>query len=72
MAKTTIDLDDDLLDQARAVLGTRTVEETVNGALGEIVARPTQAQLIVAEIERGHSGFYRRLLDDGVAAVLER
>lgn len=34
---TTIDLDTDLVGQARAVLGTRTTTETVHMALAEVV-----------------------------------
>ncbi len=36
--KTLIDIDDDLLAQARAVLGTRTKKDTVHRALVEAVA----------------------------------
>jgi Arc/MetJ family transcription regulator len=72
MTKTMVDLDDDALRLAQAVLGTPTKKETINRALGEVVARAHQAQAVAAEIERGRSGFYRRLLDDEVAAVLER
>ncbi len=36
--KTLIDIDDDLLAQARAVLGTRTKKDTVNQALAAAVA----------------------------------
>jgi Arc/MetJ family transcription regulator len=72
MAKTMIDLDDDALRLAQAVLGTRTKKDTINRALGEVVARAHQAEAVTAEIERGRSGFYRRLLDDDLTAVLER
>jgi Arc/MetJ family transcription regulator len=34
---TTIDLDTDLVGEARAVLGTRTTSETVHAALAEVV-----------------------------------
>ncbi len=37
MAKTLIDLDDELLAQARQILGTDTKKATINGALREIV-----------------------------------
>src|SRR5439155_17186075 len=33
MTKRLVDIDDDVLDAARAALGTRTLKETVNGAL---------------------------------------
>jgi Arc/MetJ family transcription regulator len=72
MTKTMVDLDDDALREAQAVLGTSTKKETINRALGEVVARAHQAQAVAAQIERGRSGFYRRLLDDDLSAVLER
>ena len=36
---TTIDLDRDLVGEARAVLGTRTTTETVHAALADVVHR---------------------------------
>ena len=39
MTKTVIDVDDELLDQARRILDTDTKKATVNGALREIVRR---------------------------------
>ncbi len=39
MAKTLIDIDDELLAQARQILGTGTKKETVNTALREVVRR---------------------------------
>lgn len=38
MAKTLIDLDEALLAEAMAVLGTRTKKDTVHRALAEVVA----------------------------------
>lgn len=46
--KTTVDIDDDALAAAAAVLGTSTKVDTVNGALAEIAARPRR----VAALER--------------------
>ena len=37
MAKTLIDIDDDLLEAVREVLGTTTKKETVNTALREVL-----------------------------------
>ncbi|MDQ3680679.1 MAG: type II toxin-antitoxin system VapB family antitoxin [Actinomycetota bacterium] len=37
MTNRLIDLDDTLLEQARGVLRTRTMKDTVNQALGEVV-----------------------------------
>jgi Arc/MetJ family transcription regulator len=39
MARTLIDIDDDALEAAKRVLGTRTKVETVNRALAEVAAR---------------------------------
>ena len=49
MTKRLIDVDDDLLDRARSILGTATMKDTVNAALACAVA------------ERGES--VRRALD---------
>jgi Arc/MetJ family transcription regulator len=70
MTKTMVDLDDEALQQAQLVLGTATKKETINRALSEVVARARRADAVQAEIERGRSGFYRRLLEDDVADVL--
>jgi Arc/MetJ family transcription regulator len=40
MARTVIDVDDESLRAAAAVLGTKTKVETVNRALAEVAARP--------------------------------
>jgi Arc/MetJ family transcription regulator len=37
MRRTTIEVDDELLDQARRVLGTRGLRDTVHVALAEVV-----------------------------------
>jgi Arc/MetJ family transcription regulator len=67
MAKTLIDVDDELLDEATTALGTSTKKDTVNEALRKVVndsrARRAQAlenlQRIAAE-----GGFNFDLLDD--------
>ena len=38
MTKRLVDIDDELLELASAVLGASTMKETVNRALGEVVA----------------------------------
>ena len=65
-------LDEDALYLAQAVLGTATKKDTINQALAAVVASARRAEAVAAEIERGHSGFYRRLLDADVAGLLER
>ncbi len=72
MAKTMVDLDEEALREAQTVLGTATKKDTINRALGEVVAAARRAEAVAAEIERGHSGFYRRLLDPEVADTLTR
>lgn len=46
MSRTVIDLDDELLAEAGALLGTRTKKDTVNGALAELVRRRRRDDLI--------------------------
>lgn len=45
MHKTALRLDDDLLDQAREVLGTSSATETIHAALTEVVARRGRERL---------------------------
>lgn len=37
MRKTSVDVDDHLLDQVRDVLGTSSIKETIDGALREVM-----------------------------------
>lgn len=46
MAKTLIDIEQKLLDEAAAALGTRTKKDTVARALGEVVKRARREALI--------------------------
>lgn len=72
MGKTMVDPDDDALRATKVVLGTLTKKDTINQALEAVVATARRADAVAAEIERGHAGFYRRLLDDDVADLLRR
>ena len=45
MHKTALRIDEDLLAQARAALGTKTATETIHTALQEVVARQGRARL---------------------------
>jgi hypothetical protein len=47
MARTTIDVDTDALEAARATLGTRSASDTVNAALREAVRRAELADFDV-------------------------
>jgi Arc/MetJ family transcription regulator len=46
MTRTLIDADDELLERARAVLGTRTKKDTVNAALAQVVALAARRQFL--------------------------
>lgn len=72
MAKTMVDLDERALREAQVVLGTATKKDTINRALGEVVASARRAEAVAAEIERGRSGFYRRLLSPDVVDTSTR
>lgn len=63
MAKTLIDVDDELLDLAQAALGARTKKETVNRALAAAVASVARQR----EVERLDDGVYAGLGDPAVA-----
>ena len=64
MMRTTVDIDDEALAGAAAVLGTSTKVDTVNRALAEIAARPRRA----AALER-----LRTTTDDlGDAETMQR
>ena len=64
MTKRLVDVDDDLLERARELLGAATMKETVNAALGEVVA----AELRRRHLRRLVSGEGLDLADDEVMA----
>jgi Arc/MetJ family transcription regulator len=47
MTKRLVDMDDDLLERARSLLGASTMKETVNRALEELVAADLRRCLVV-------------------------
>ncbi|MFM8772380.1 MAG: type II toxin-antitoxin system VapB family antitoxin [Actinomycetota bacterium] len=53
MAKTLIDIDDDLLKAARDILGTSTKKDTVTTALREVVAARARSEAVLKLIEWG-------------------
>lgn len=53
MAKTLIDIDDDLLEAAREVLGTSTKKDTVNAALLEVLAGQERRKAAAALLDWG-------------------
>ena len=48
MSKTSVDIDDDLLEQARGLLGTSSIKETIHSALREIVRAEARRQEVAA------------------------
>lgn len=44
MTKRLVDIDDDLLDRAREILGADTIKKTVNSALDELVRMDLRRQ----------------------------
>lgn len=46
MAKTSVDIDSELLDRARSILGTKSKRETLNQALLEVVNAERRSRLI--------------------------
>jgi len=61
MPKTLIDLDLDVLEQARGILGTATKKDTVNTALREVVRRWAVVEFGVL----ARSGLFDELLKVG-------
>ncbi len=48
MSKTSVDIDSNLLEQARSLLGTSSIKETVHRALLEIVRAEARRQEVAA------------------------
>jgi Arc/MetJ family transcription regulator len=63
MAKTLVDLDEELLAETQEILGTSTKKDTINAAMREVVRRAAARKLI----ELGHAGAYADLLDPEIA-----
>lgn len=65
MAKSLIDIDEEALAEASALLGTKTKKDTVNTALREAAQRLRRAHALAALAERGEAGEFDLLLDKG-------
>ncbi|WP_328771377.1 type II toxin-antitoxin system VapB family antitoxin [Streptomyces sp. NBC_00286] len=63
MAKTLIDIDEDLLTEAAIVFGTKTKRDTVNAALKEGVERKKHALALARLAARADAGDFDTLLD---------
>ena len=68
MAKTLIDVDDDLLVAAQAALGTATKKDTVNAALAQVAALAARRR----DLDRMCRGGLPDLGDDAVMSVAWR
>jgi Arc/MetJ family transcription regulator len=63
MAKTLVDLDEELLAETQQILGTNTKKDTITAAMRDVVRRASAQKLI----ELGHGGVYDDLLDPEIA-----
>ncbi|MGH3683392.1 MAG: type II toxin-antitoxin system VapB family antitoxin [Natronosporangium sp.] len=63
MTKVLIDVDDDALTEASALLGTKTKKDTVNRALRETADRLRRANALARLAELGENGAFDDLLD---------
>ncbi len=68
MTKRLIDVDDDVLEAAKQVLGTDTIKDTVNSALRASVQAAERRQRLDAEALKRFADASRDLLDDDVMA----
>ncbi len=51
MRKTSVEIDDRLIEQARILLGTSSIKETINGALREVIRREARREEVRALAE---------------------
>jgi Transcription regulator of the Arc/MetJ class len=63
MTKVLIDIDDEALAEASALLGTKTKKDTVNLALRETTQRLRRARALAQLAELGEAGAFDELLD---------
>jgi Arc/MetJ family transcription regulator len=63
MTKILIDVDDDALNEAAELLGTKTKKDTVNTSLRETVQRLRRADALARLAELGEAGAFDALLD---------
>lgn len=57
MAKTSVDVDQDIARKAAAILGTRTLRETIDAALREVVDAKRRLELISMLSDPGRFDF---------------
>ena len=63
MSKMLIDIDDDVLAEAKELLGTNTKKDTVNLALQEVTQRRRRAMASAELLAMGERGDFDILLD---------
>lgn len=57
MSKTSVDVDPDIVRQAAAILGTRTLRETIDAALRDVVNAKRRLELVALLSEEGRFDF---------------
>ena len=57
MAKTSVEVDRDVVREAAAILGTRTLRETIDAALRDVVNAKRRLELIALLSEEGRFDF---------------
>ncbi len=57
MPKTSVEVDQDIARQAAAILGTKTLRETIDAALREVVHAKRRLELIALLSEEGRFDF---------------
>jgi Arc/MetJ family transcription regulator len=57
VSKTSVEVDQDIVRQAAAILGTRTLRETIDAALREVVHAKRRLELIALLSEEGRFDF---------------
>lgn len=62
MSKILVEVDDEALEEARELLGTRTKKDTVNTALLEVARRRKRLKAFQRGQEKGMRGDYDELL----------
>jgi Arc/MetJ family transcription regulator len=57
VAKTSVEVDRDIAREAAAILGTRTLRETINASLREVVNAKRRLELVALVAEDGRFDF---------------
>jgi Arc/MetJ family transcription regulator len=57
MSKTSVEVDQDILRQAAAILGTRTLRETIDAALRDVVNAKRRLEVVALLGEEGRFDF---------------